>query len=171
MYYSQFLLLGCFLNFVQSHRAIAQDRFHSETMQGYELTLKNIIFDSTSGNVCVIPLRKYGLKRPNYSVMVNAVVKGDTISYHIPGSVKGGDSFGFRLKVGKRDCGDTLFVIRRTGDQSIIFSKISILAVRRRTRNGVMQFDKAFTAFFVSKYVLPTASNSAVISSYYVENQ
>lgn len=171
MYCLRVLFSGFFLGWLQPHPAMAQERYQSETIQGYELNLQNIIFDSTSGHICKIALRDYGLAKSNYAVLLSASVDGDTVVHHIPGIVNSEDSFGFRLKPGNRNVGDTLFIIRRSGEKPILFSRIRILAFRSKRRNGVMQSDKDFTAFLLTKYVRGSAFYKCALASYYVENQ
>lgn len=165
---AKIFLLVCFLNFVQSPQVIAQDRFQSETVQGYELSLRNIMFDSTSGNVYVIPLRKYGLKKSNYAVMVNAFLKGDSTSFHIPGRLKNGDSFGFRLKVGNRRSGDTLTIVRRTGNQRVVFSKITVMAFRGNNALGLIRYNRAFADFLLNRYFRSKSQPSSFSGAYFV---
>jgi hypothetical protein len=153
MYCTRILIFICFLNFEQPPQVIAQDRLQSETVQGYELSLRNIIFDSTSGNIYGISLREYGLKKSNYAVMVNAFVQGHSTFFHIPGQLANGSSFGFRLKAGRHGGGDSLTIIRRTGTEPILISRITIVAFRAKTRSGVMRYDKAFSRFVLDKYL------------------
>lgn len=71
-------------------------------IEGHELSLPGISFDSASGDVWRIPLKKYGLAKSNYAVPVKVFVAGDSLPYHVPGLVQGRDSFGFILKVGNK---------------------------------------------------------------------
>ncbi|MCE7065820.1 hypothetical protein [Dyadobacter sp. CY326] len=131
----------------------AQSTFTSTNMQCRELRIANITFDSSSGNVYRIPLRKYGLRKCNYAVMVKASLDGDPASYHIPGSLPNGDSFSFKIKSGGKRHGDTLMIIRRSGNERVQFSKISILAFRGLDVGAFVRNDKAFRKFFLATYV------------------
>lgn len=168
---SAILYFGFLLSWLSPAVLMAQQGYESERIQGYELNLRNIMFDSTSGTVYKVPLRNYGLSRSNYAVLLTASLAGDTNSYHIPGGLNDEDSFGFRLKPGNRNVGDTLFIIRRTGAKPILFEKISILAFRSKKRNGIMQSDKAFTEFLLTKCVRPVSAQSKSVTMYYAENQ
>ncbi|WP_149240160.1 hypothetical protein [Dyadobacter sp. 32] len=168
---SAILHFGFLLSWLYSTGVIAQKSYQNETIKGYQLHLQNVIFDSTSGNVYKIPLRSYGLPNSNYGILLSASVEGDTNSYHIPGMVNDEDSFGFRLKPGNRNVGDTLFIIRRTGEKPIHLSKIRILAFGTNKRNGLMPSDKAFTAYVLSRYVRPASAQVVRLASYYSQNQ
>ena len=130
----------------------AQATFISSDMQCYELHIADVAFDSTSGNSYSIPLRKYGLRKSNYAVLIKVRIEGHLAEYHIPGSLPNGDSFGFKLKAGTRKHGDTLIITRRSGHGRIAFSKISILAYKRLNNWPLVRNDKAFRKFFITTY-------------------
>jgi hypothetical protein len=133
--------------------ATAQGKFNSPMISGHELSLSSIIFDSKTENVYRIPLSDYGLRKSNYSVMVSMMIAGDPEVYHVPGDTPYGSSFGFRLKAGRHGGGDSLMIIRRTGTEPILISRINIVAFRAKTRSGVMRYDKAFSRFVLDKYL------------------
>lgn len=130
----------------------AQATFISSDMQCYELRIANVAFDSASGNSYSIPLRKYGLRKSNYAVLIKARIEGHLSEYHIPGSLPNGHSFGFKLKAGNKKHGDTLIITRRSGSGRIAFSKISILAYKRLNNWPLVRNDKAFRKFFIATY-------------------
>lgn len=123
--------------------------------EGHELSLPGISFDSASGDVWRIPLKRYGLTKSNYAVLVKVFIAGDSLPYHVPGVVQDGDSFGFILKVGYKEISDTLLIVRRTGVKPVSISKITILAFRGKTGNGIIRYDKGFSKFLLARYVNP----------------
>jgi hypothetical protein len=130
----------------------AQATFVSSDMQCYELRLANVAFDGAAGDSYSIPLRKYGMRKSNYAVLVKAEIEGDLCEYHIPGELPNGDSFSFKLKAGTKQHGDTLVIIRRSGSDRIQFSRISILAYRNCSAWPFVRNDKAFRKFFLGTY-------------------
>jgi hypothetical protein len=134
---------------------LGQEYFNSSLTEGHELSLPGMSFDSASGDVLRIPLKKYGLTKSNYAVLVKVFVAGDSLPYHVPGVVQDGDSFGFILKVGKKKISDTLLIVRRTGFQPVSISKITILAFRGKSAGGVIQYDREFERFLLGRYVNP----------------
>ncbi|WP_159466685.1 hypothetical protein [Dyadobacter sp. 3J3] len=159
-----------FLNNVRSTSCTAQNQFHSDVIQGYELQLSNITFDSTSGDVYSIPLRKYGLLKSNYSVIVSVTLKGDSTEYHIPGLVANHDQFSLILKNGRNHVGDTLKIIRKTGERPIIFSKIKMVAFRGITTRGILPYNKAFIQFVVNKYFQSSPPPLRLSATYYMSD-
>ncbi|WP_247231711.1 hypothetical protein [Telluribacter sp. SYSU D00476] len=76
----------------------------------------------------VVPMRKMGLNRSSYSVLLKVRLPGDSVYYTIPGVLPTGDSFGFRMKTGKGRSSDTLYVIRRGGESPVQLEEIYVLA-------------------------------------------
>ena len=146
----------------------AQNQYHSNVIKGYALEISNITFDSTTGDVYNIALRKFGLLKSNYAVIVSAVLKDDSIGYHIPGLIAHLDQFSLLLQNGKNGNGDTLKIIRRTGNQSLTFSKINVTAFRGTGIGGVIRYDKAFNKFLVNKYFKSKLPLLRLSASYYV---
>ncbi len=141
-------------------RTSAQPSMVSETIEGYQLTLKNITFDTTSGYEYPIPLRQFGLVKFNYSVLINVQLEGQEESEHLPGQLSNGDKFDFRLKVGNELSGDTLYIIRQTGEIPLCLSKVKIMAFRGRNRSGVIPNNREFRAFLLKNYNTSTISNT-----------
>ena len=128
--------------------------FGSGMIEGHELCLPGISFDSASGDVWRIPLKKYGLAKSNYAVLVKVFVAGDSLPYHVPGLVQDRDSFGFILKVGNKRTSDTLLIVRRTGFKPVSISKITILAFRGKSSNGIIRYDRGFSKFLLARYLI-----------------
>lgn len=146
----------------------AQNQFHSDVIKGYELEISNITFDSVTGDVYSIPLRKYGLIKSNYSVIVSATLKDDLNEYRIPGLIANRDKFSFLLKNGRNNVGDTLKIIRRSGVQSTVLSKIKVVAFRGMNRHGILRYNKAFVRFLVNKYFKSSPPPLRLSAAYYV---
>ena len=130
----------------------AQSVFESGDIRGYKLSIYNVAFDTTTARVA-IPLKYYGLRKFNYSVLVKVRLRGDTSFYSIPGILPSGDSFKFLQKSGNRTHGDTLVITRRNGDKPIVVSEIRIFAFRRNNKQGILKENHAFTKFILENYV------------------
>ncbi|MCF0054654.1 hypothetical protein [Dyadobacter sp. CY356] len=160
-----------FLNNVLTFPCLAQNQYHSDVIQGYELQISNITFDSTTGDVYSIPLRNYGLLKSNYSVIVSATLKDDSIEYRIPGLITNHDRFSLLHKNGKNGNGDTVKIIRRTGNSPVVFAKMNVIAFRGSNGRGILRHDKAFTKFLVNKYFKSSPPPLSLSASHYVTNK
>jgi hypothetical protein len=152
MYLLRIVSLVLFLAGLENGQCHAQNQLLSSHIQGYSLVIPCVTFDSSAIGVYCIPLRNYGLKKANYSVLLSMTVEGETAPHHIPGIVKNDSSFDYRFKAGKKGFGDTLTIFRRSGDERIVFSKIDILAFRGTGRGGLIRQDKTFTKFVIDKF-------------------
>lgn len=159
------IIIAWLVNGVNSFQCSAQSTYKYDDIDGYHLTLSNVHFDSTSGGVYSVPLRKYGLEKSNYSVIVT--VEGESGTYHVPGPVHNGDSFDFLLKAGRKGNGDTLFIVRRTGTEPVLFLHINILAFRGSGHRGILPSDKGFTQFLINKYLSPGHADDSSGVAYY----
>lgn len=165
MFYLRILPAAILLALLCIVHSFAQDHFYSDDLQGQELTLANIKFDSTSGDVYSIPLRKYGLKKSNYSAIVSVRFNGDSTAYHLPGPASNGNSFGVRLKAGRKGRGDTLAIIRREGIDPVMISQLKILFLRGKSIGGSLKRDNEFAEFLLTRYSFHKSSYST--TAYY----
>ncbi len=83
------------------------------------------------GERYAIPLSLYGYKKAHYSVLVKVRLQGDAIYYTVPGQLPRGHSLSFVHKAGKKEQGDTLFIICRRGGRPVELAEILVQAFHR----------------------------------------
>ena len=153
---------------MNANLALAQSIYKSPEIEGYQFEVYNVKFDSASSGSRAIPLKFYGLKKYNYSVLVKVRLEGDTTLYPVPGTLPSGDRFKFVQKVGNRLYGDTIILIHRSGRTTVVLSEIKILAFRQKNRKGGLKPNNSFTKFILDNYVSGNTSQTIYPETYFV---
>ena len=101
---------------------------------------------------CAIPLHYIGLKKSGYILLLKVRLPGDSIYYTIPGVLPTGDSFGYRVKTGNRQSGDTLFLTHRSGQSAIRLEEVLVLSSHPKNRLFSGRPQRYFESLIVNSY-------------------
>ena len=108
------------------------------------------------GDVYAVALSDMGLNKTNYSVLAKVSLPGDTLHYIVPGTLPTGDSFCIKVKPGGRMYSDSLYIIHRGGESTVVLMDVIIMVFHPKIRMSWGQSNRNFI--------------QAVVSSYYSEN-